>query len=130
MTKPTAAANAAGLPASESEPVSVEELAATEFDPWDKGGGEFPSNEKLVADMQASIISLRFAWKIVHSPKAEIVTTLKTLGEDLGTRMKDDFIASISWMTSAVSLLEAAEARLLCAGAVIELEERDAEAQS
>lgn len=109
---------------------SIECLAETEFEPWDKGGCEFPSNEKLVSYMEASIVSLCFAWKIAHSPKAEIVKALKTLGEDLGARMKDDFISSIDWMASAIILLEAAEARLLCAGAVIELEERDAEVRS
>lgn len=110
-----------------ADAASIEDLAEAEFEPWTEEGGDFPDSEKLAEQMQACIVTLRIAWRVMHSKKVDLVTMFRTIGDELGASMKDDFISSIDWLKGALKLLDEAEVRLLSAGAVVELEARVAE---
>ncbi|MCP4559709.1 MAG: hypothetical protein GY873_20515 [Bosea sp.] len=105
---------------------SIEDLAEAEFEPWIEAAGDSPDSEKLDEQMRACIVTLRIAWRVMHSKKASLVTMFRTIDDELGASMKDDFISSIDWLKGALKLLDAAEVRLLSAGAVVELEARAA----
>lgn len=108
-------------------PASVEDLAAAEFEPWPKNGGELPTNAEMTGRIENCIATLRIAWRVMHSTKADLVTMFRTIDDDIGGKMMEDFISSIDWLKHFVSILEAAETRLLSAGAVLELEDQHAE---
>lgn len=66
----------------------------------------------------------------MHSTKADLVTMFRTIDDELGGKIIKDFISSIDWLKQFVSILEAAETRLLSAGAALELEDQQNEGAS
>ncbi|MDU0342396.1 hypothetical protein [Bosea rubneri] len=66
-----------------------------------------------------SIISARIAWQVVHAPKAELVSRMRTLGKDLCGRMVADLCSSTAWIKGMTALLQTAELRLRCVDAVV-----------
>jgi len=81
---------------------SIEDLAEAEFEPWTEAAGDFPDSEKLDEQMRACIVTLRIAWRVMHSKKASLVTMFRTIDDELGAYMKDDFISSIDWLKGAL----------------------------
>jgi hypothetical protein len=110
------------------QPAAIEDLAAAEFEPWPKDTEQIPDNANLTGRVENCIVTLRIAWKAMQRSKPELVTMFRSMDEKIARELISDFVSSIGWLKHFVGILEAAETLLLSAGAVIELEERAAEA--
>ena len=96
-----------------------EELAAMDFEPWQHVPGEWtpPSNVEWSKLANPYLVSVRMAWLTLYKTKAELVEMIEGMDregifEPYGNGIRD----SIDFFRAFLVVLEAAEARVICAG--------------
>jgi hypothetical protein len=71
---------------------------------------------------EANRIAILFAVGICCKTKAELVQMIVDLGEEAAMSLLQQLAASQESLKAALQILEGAEARLICAGSVLEIE--------
>ena len=106
---------------------SIKSAAALDFEPWKCPLGEWtpPSNEEWARSANPYLVTIRVAWAVVHKTKPEVMKFVEKIDNDGGSAVTDGFLDTISFLRACVlTLLEAAEARILVAGSAVEVAER------
>ncbi len=103
-----------------------QQLAAITFEPWKHEPDEWtpPSNEQWARLANPSLVSVRMAWLTLYKTKPELVAMIEGMDREgifipYGNGIRD----SIDFFKAFLVVLEAAEARIICAGLSIEDEE-------
>ena len=110
----------------EDHPITAAEMAAADFDPMcaeDLEKCKPPSNTEFDEMAHAHMPTLRIAWLMLGKTKPELVEMMRQINNEVGVEVLDGFISAIGFFKQALFLLEKAEARILCAGSVLEIEE-------
>jgi hypothetical protein len=110
----------------EERPATAAEMAAMNFEPWSAEDlEEFkpPSNVEFDKLAQAHLPTVRIAWLMLAKTKPELVETLRKIDNEIGRELMFGFIAATAFFKQSLTILENAEARILCAGSVIEIED-------
>ncbi|MBN9241920.1 MAG: hypothetical protein J0I98_03920 [Mesorhizobium sp.] len=124
--------NASVPAAGEAVPADMtdEQLAAITFEPWKHEPDEWkpPSNEQWARLANPYLVSVRMAWLTLYKTKPELVEMIQGMDRDgifepYGNGIRD----SIDFFKPILVVLEAAEARIICAGLSIPDDEDDAE---
>ncbi|ARN80666.1 hypothetical protein [Methylocystis bryophila] len=107
---------------------TAEEAAALQFEPFAQDvlkAIKPPSNAKWAALANPHLVTWRLAWRVLAMTKPELVEMLRKIGDDdeVATELMDGFQGAISFFESGLEMLRIAEARILCAGSVLEVEE-------
>ena len=107
--------------------MTAEEAAAIQFEPFAQDvlkAIKPPSNAKWAALANPHLVTWRMAWFILRKTKPEIIEMLRAIGNDdeVANEFMDSFLGAISFFEAALEALRIAEARILCAGSVLELE--------
>jgi len=103
-------------------PLTAEQTAAFEFEPWvrEPGGWTPPTGAKLETPC---LVTLRIAHAFMFKTKAELIEILDAIDEEAGQALFEGFRYTVQYFKMLLTILEAAEARIICAGSVIELRE-------
>lgn len=106
------------------------QLAAMTFEPWKHEPDEWkpPSNEQWARLANPYLVSVRMAWLTLFKTKPELVEMIQGMDregifEPYGNGIRD----SIDFFKAFLVVLEAAEARIICAGPSIPDDEDTAE---
>ncbi len=96
-----------------------EQFAAMAFEPWVHEEGEWtpPSNVEWARLANPYLVSVRMAWLTLYKTKPELVEMIEGMDregifEPYGNGIRD----SIEFFKAFLVVLEAAEARVICAG--------------
>lgn len=107
-----------------------EQFAALDFEPWQHEPDEWkpPSNEQWARLANPYLVSVRMAWLTLYKTKPELVEMIQGMDregvfEPYGNGIRD----SIDFFKAFLVVLEAAEARIICAGLTIPYDEDAAE---
>jgi len=108
----------------ESEPASIETMAALEFAPWQRHAGEWtpPSNAEWVNLANPHLVTLRLAWLTLHKSKGELIGVANQLGDEALMDLVGEIGQSADWFKGLHELLSSAECRLMCAHAAASTE--------
>ena len=103
----------------------MEHLAPMTFEAWQHEPGEWapPTNGEWAELANPHLINIRTAWVLMHKSKPEIMKFVRNLDNETGGELMDQMIGSIEYFKGLVAILEGAEARILCAGSAVEMEE-------
>ena len=106
-------------PASDDGIMTVEELAATNFDAWRKDGkgGQPPSNLEWTQLAPDILPPLRLAYATMFKTKDELVASVKS-DPELFFDLMDEMKHSEDWFRACEQMLEAAGLRVLVAVSV------------
>lgn len=103
-----------------------EQLAVMTFEPWKHEPDEWtpPSNKQWARLANPYLVSVRMAWLTLYKTKPELVAMIEGMNREgifipYGNGIRD----SIDFFKAFLVVLEAAEARIICAGLSIEDEE-------
>jgi hypothetical protein len=110
----------------EERPATAAEMAAMNFEPWSAEDLEAlkpPSNDEFDKLAHAHLPTVRIAWLTLAKTKPELVEMLLKIDNEMGRELMNGFISATEFFQQALTILEKAEARILCAGSVIEIEE-------
>lgn len=134
MPNATVPAAAGGLPTPDHadakdkarlDAATAEELAALDFQPWTHSPDEWrpPGDAEWAARGKDALPMVRMAWLTLFKTKDEMVKAMEALtsDEEAGERFMNSFIDTIDFFKGLLAVLEIAEARILCSGAVVEL---------
>jgi hypothetical protein len=114
----------------EDRPITAAEMAAFDFEPMcaeDLEKCKPPSNAEFDKMAHAHMPTLRIAWLTLGKTKPELVEMMRQINNEVGVEMMDGFISATDFFKQALFLLEKAEARILCAGSVLEIEDGEDE---
>ncbi|MGO9768424.1 MAG: hypothetical protein ACLPSW_02505 [Roseiarcus sp.] len=117
----------------EDRPITAAEMAAVDFEPLcaeDLEKCKPPSNAEFDEMVHDHMPTLRIAWLTLGKTKPELVEIMRSFDDESGCNLMDDFISATAFFKQALFLLEKAEARMLCAGSVIEIEDDEKPATS
>jgi hypothetical protein len=109
------------------------EMAAMDFEPWspeDLEAFKPPSNVEFDEMAHAHLPTLRIAWLTLAKTKPELVEMLRKIDNEIGGELMDGFISATAFFQQALTVLEKAEARILCAGSVLEIEDGEDDQES
>jgi len=110
----------------EERAATAAEMAAMNFEPWSAEDLEAftpPSNVEFNKLGQAHLPTVRIAWLTLAKTKPELVEMLRKIDNEIGVQLMDGFVSATAFFQQALTILENAEARILCAGSVIEIED-------
>jgi hypothetical protein len=110
----------------EERPATVAEMAAMNFEHWgpeDLEAFKPPSNDEFYKMADAHLPTLRIAWLTLAKTKPELVEITRKINNEVGVELMDGFISATAFFKQALTLLEKAEARILCAGSAMEIED-------
>jgi len=114
-------------------PATAREIAELEFEPLtDDHLAEIipPSKDEWDSIGNTHLVAWRMAWVSLRKTKPELVDMLRKIGGD--EQVSDAYLGgierAISFFDAALGLLKSADARILCAGAVLEIEEDEQKA--
>lgn len=119
-------AKAIASPADEDKPMTVEDYAAAEFEPWPidmLATFEPPNNEKWTEISLQHLMFIRLAWAMLRQTKNEMIDGLRDLDDEAGNYLFDGFKAAKDFHKQAVDIIEDVEARLVVAGSWLEVNE-------
>ncbi|SDU42320.1 hypothetical protein [Stappia sp. ES.058] len=115
MPNSTVPAAAEGLP----DDMTDEDFAAMDFEPWQHEPDEWkpPSNEEWARLANPYLVSVRMAWLTLFKTKPELMEMIAGMDREgifelYGNGIRD----SIDFFKAFLAVLEAAEARIICAG--------------
>lgn len=99
-----------------------DELAEITFEPWEHQPDEWtpPSNAEWAALANPHLINIRLAWVLMFKTKPEVMDVVRDLDNEAGTELMENMIGSIEYFKWLLTVLEGAEARILCAGSALE----------
>ena len=106
---------------STESPCTAQQAAALDFQPWSG------KPEDLITDggrgaMESNRLTILFATYLMFKTKPELVDWIDEHLEEADTLMRGIWAAQSS-LKAALDLLDGAEARMICAGSVLELED-------
>jgi hypothetical protein len=103
----------------EDRAATTDELAAFDFEAWAHKPDEWvpPSNEEWAQLANPYLVTIRIAWTMLYKTKPEVMKFIDGIDEETGSQLMNGFIETINFFKGALEILEAAEARILCAGA-------------
>jgi hypothetical protein len=116
----TAVASAAAAEATpEKKIITAEQMVAMEFAPSEHTEGEWttPSNEEWLEDSASVLPSLRMAWAAMYKTEAGLETLSRDLDDDAFEYMVDGIGYARKYFKNFVTVLEAAEIRIMCSAA-------------
>ena len=124
--------NASVPAAGEAVPADMtdQQLAAMTFEPWKHEPDEWkpPSNEQWARLANPYLVSVRMAWLTLYKTKPELVEMIEGMDrEGIFERYGNGIRDSIDFFKTFLVVLEAAEARIICAGLSIPDDEDAAE---
>lgn len=124
--------NASVPAAGEAVPADMtdQQLAAMTFEPWKHETDEWkpPSNEQWARLANPYLVSVRMAWLTLYKTKPELVEMIQGMvREGIFERYGNGIRDSIDFFKAFLVVLEAAEARIICAGLSIPDDEDAAE---
>ena len=123
---PGVTAEAAAAVNGDEKPMTAEDFAAAEFEPWPAdllALCEPPNNDEWTEMSLNHLIFIRIAWANLHQTKEVLIDGLRDLDGDAGNALFDGFTAAIKLHKQAVKILEAAQLRILVAGSFLEVNE-------
>ena len=107
-----------------AKPATLAEMAAVEFEPWNPANGyAVPPMGEWRERAEDHLVTVRIAENILYKTKSELKGVLASIDNETGDQLFQSFVSAIEFFTAHKSILEAAEARILAAGAALELEE-------
>jgi hypothetical protein len=110
-----------------SELVTLEQMAAMNFEPWSHTEGEWtpPSNEQWAADALYVLVPTRVAWISMYKTKAELEAIVIALLDDKGSfeTLVKGIIDAREYLEMLTGVLNAAECRIMCAASAVEYRE-------
>jgi hypothetical protein len=129
MPNATVRANAPTLP---EEPMTAEQWAAFDFEPWTHTEDEWkpPADKEWMDDGRYALPFVRMAWIALHRTKAELVEGLGKLDEEPFEVMMDGIAHSHEFFENFAKILKAGEVRLICAATAAELRAGNEEARA
>jgi hypothetical protein len=110
----------------EERPATAAEMAEMNFETWspeDLEAFKPPSNAEFDEMAHAHLPTVRIAWLMLGKTKPELVEMLRKIDNEIGGQLMDGFISATAFFQQSLTILEKAEARILCAGSVIEIED-------
>lgn len=104
-------------PPSPVEPVSIDEMTALEFAPWQGHEGEWtpPTNAEWTGLANPHLVSVRLAWATLHKSKEELIAVAEELGDEALMELVGQIGRSADWFEGLQKLLASAECRIMCA---------------
>jgi hypothetical protein len=130
VSKRTVRAKALASPKSDDEIITTaEQWAAVDFEPWTHTEDEWkpPTGAEWPDHIRYFFPYVRLAWETLFKTKAELQTVAEGLdGEPLETLL-NGIADSREFFDNFVKILDAAQARLLCAASAAELSEEAAQ---
>ena len=129
MPNATVRANAPTLP---EEPMTAEQCAAFDFEPWTRTEDEWkpPADKEWMDDGRYVLPFVRMAWRALHLTKAELVEGFGKLNEEPFEVMMDGIAHSHEFFENVAKILKAGEIRLLCAASAAALRAGNEETRS
>jgi hypothetical protein len=94
------------------------------FEPWKHGGNEEwepPSNVKWAEDGAYLLPFVRMAWIWMYKTKPELETLAEELEDEPFEEMVEGIHHSLEFFENFVTVLQAAEIRIMCAASAVEL---------
>lgn len=105
-------------PATDDQPATVESAAGLDFAPWsaeDLAG--LPGAKQWINDASVFYLAVRISASLLGKTKAEMVELVETQETDTVIEMLERIESAIDAYSVILKLLEAAQARLIVAGA-------------
>lgn len=101
---------------------TIEDFAATDFEPWSEAERVGVDRDGVKQDLAVVSMLLPFCYRLMFKTKAELMADVATWDEEKGRLIAKSFIETTEFLKVASTLIEAAEARILVAGAALEVE--------
>ena len=123
MPNATVRANAKAMPidphAASGEPLTAEQLAAGNFEPWRHAQGQWTPLEDAEWNRLCEwfLPTLRLAWLTLHRTKAELEKIVADLSDENFIASVKNFAAAAEYAQSTRAIFQGAEARLMVAAA-------------
>ena len=116
--------------AADQEPMTAEQWAAVDFEPWAHREDEWkpPTGEEWQDHIRHVFPWIRLAWEVMFKTKTELETIADELEDEPLEGLIDRIAHSREFFENFVTVLTAAECRLLWAAAAAELRAGEAEA--
>ena len=95
---------------------TLKQLASHGFEPWTRQDGE---PDKLKAALKVHTATLLIAFDIMHKSKPELAQAPEKHGDDVFMKFANDLGATADYFRDMAKVLEAAECRLISAGASV-----------
>ncbi len=98
--------------------ITEAEAAALNFEPW-AGPVDYkllPTDEEFVALGFGHLVTCRLALAIMYKTKAKLAEIHGEMDYDTGHAMMNSFIAARDFFQHFITVLDIAEARIICAG--------------
>jgi hypothetical protein len=130
MSADTMASNVPGSPKSDEEIMTGEQWAALDFEPRPRAADEWkpPADKQWTDDGHYVLPFVRMAWFALHRTKAELVEGLGKLDDEPFETMMNGIAHSHEFFENFAKILQAGEARLLCAASAAALRAGNEEA--
>lgn len=108
----------------DEKPATAEEWAALDFQPWTHADDEWtpPTNEEWNQFRRNHLTTVRLAWISLYKTKAELMEIIKGIGDDGCGQLFNRFTKTTYFLERTAQILHIAEARLIAAGTVLEVE--------
>ncbi len=127
----------AGAAETNTDPVSLEQMAAMDFEPWtNKGEGWRPPTDKQwIGIINPHLINLRIAWHMMFKTKPELLAVFQAMDANDPDLVESTFKGldeTAEAFRGMLNVMDGAVARAACvlAAIAIEQEARDNEVQS
>jgi len=116
--------------AADQEPMTAEQWAAVDFEPWAHREDEWkpPTGEEWQDHIRYVFPWIRLAWETLFKTKAKLETIVEELDGEPLSEMLDGIAHSREFFETFVTVLTTAETRLLCATAAVALRAGEKEA--
>ena len=116
------------------ERATVSQMADLEFEAWDMEGFTPPANaERGGVFAETHLATSRIAWGVCRKTKPELVEMVRSLeessGEDMLSKLSEDLHGTAAFFGAYQDMAQAAEIRLLSAGATLARQQGEPEAQ-
>ena len=113
-------------PVEESKFATWAQLAAMDFEPMDMSDVKLPTN-RMGKMANPYLITVRIASIMLTKIKPELTKVLDEMDDDLGDDTFKRFRNAIAFFEGYLSLLQMAETRILCAGAMLMVDQEEEE---
>lgn len=98
--------------------MSKEELAATDFEPWDVSQCVWspPTNEQWVRLANPYLVTIRIAWVMLQKTKPELIEVVSNLeGQGMAESTLERLTETEDFLTGLLEVVKVAQARFICA---------------
>jgi hypothetical protein len=105
------------------EPITLEQLAEIEFEPWEHKANEWepPGDLNWAAEASSVLLYVRVAWFVMYKTKAELGRMYQSPDGEAWNLMYEGIEHSLKFFENFVTILNSAQIRMLCAAGSAEL---------